>query len=62
MGYKIRELRLQKRLTQEELAERAGITRTTICNIENGVQDDIKVKNLKRIADALEVSLAELIE
>lgn len=62
MGYKIRELRLQKRLTQEELAERAGITRTTICNIENGVQDDIKVKNLKKIADALEVSLSELIE
>lgn len=62
MGYKIRELRLQKRLTQEELAKRAGVTRTTICNIENGVQDDIKVKNLKGIADALGVSLSELIE
>lgn len=62
MGYKIRELRLQKRLTQEELAKRAGVTRTTICNIENGVQDNIKVKNLKGIADALGVSLSELIE
>lgn len=61
MGYKIREYRLIRNLTQEELAVKAGVTRATICNIENGTQD-IKVGNLKKIAEALDVKLSELIE
>ena len=62
MGYKIKEYRLLRKLTQGELAERAGVTRTTICNIENGRQRDVKVGNLKRIAEALGVEMTELIE
>ncbi len=62
MGYKIKEYRLLKKLTQGELAERAGVTRATICNIENGTQRDVKAGNLKRIAEALGVEMAELIE
>lgn len=61
MGYKIREYRLIRNLTQEELAVKAGVTRATICNIENGTQD-IKVGNLKKIAEALDVKISELIE
>ncbi len=62
MGYKIKEYRLLRKLTQGELAERAGVTRATICNIENGTQRDVKAGNLKRIAEALGVEMAELIE
>ena len=62
MGYKIKEYRLLRKLTQGELAERAGVTRATICNIENGTQKDVKAGNLKRIAEALGVEMAELIE
>ncbi len=62
MGYKIKEYRLLRKLTQGELAERAGVTRATICNIENGTQRDVKAGNLKRIAEALGVEMTELIE
>ena len=33
---KIRELRLRDRLSQEELAQRVGVRRETIGNLENG--------------------------
>jgi len=36
MKNKIKELRLDKNLTQEELAERVGVTRQTIIAIEKG--------------------------
>ena len=62
MGYKIKEYRLLRKLTQGELAERAGVTRATICNIENGTQRDVKAGNLKRIAEDLGVEMTELIE
>lgn len=61
MGYKIKEYRLLRKLTQEELASKSGVTRVTICNIENGTQD-IKVGNLKKIAKALDVKLSDLID
>jgi transcriptional regulator with XRE-family HTH domain len=61
MGYKIKEYRLQQKITQEELAEKAGVTRVTICNLENGTQNDVKVGNLKKIAAALGVEVAELL-
>lgn len=38
MGQRIRSLRKQLRLTQDELARRVGLTRTSITNIENGNQ------------------------
>lgn len=62
MGYRIKEYRLRKKLTQSELAEQSGVTRVTICNLENGLQLDIKAGNLKKIADALGVEMSDLIE
>lgn len=61
MGYKIKEYRLLKNLTQEELALKSGVSRATICNIENGCPD-VKVGNLKKIAHALNVRLSDLID
>ena len=62
MGYRIKEYRLRKKLTQSELAEQSGVTRVTICNLENGLQLDIKAGNLKKIADTLGVEMSDLIE
>jgi len=62
MGYRIKEYRLLRKLTQSELAEKSGVTRATICNLENGLQMDVKAGNLKKIADALEVEMSDLIQ
>ena len=36
MGYKIRELREAKKMTQGELADKSGVSRGTISALENG--------------------------
>ena len=37
MGYKIKELREAMKMTQEELAEKSGVSRGTISALENGI-------------------------
>lgn len=62
MGYKIdevvalnvRTLRLERKLTQEALAERAGVSKQTISNIEKGL--GATSKTLESIAECLETS------
>ena len=55
MGKRIQERRKTLRLTQEELAERADITKQTVSRIENG-QRDIGARNLFKVAKALDIS------
>lgn len=55
MGHLIRARRKDTDLTQEELAERIGLTRTSINNIEQGKQR-IQIHTLYAIAQALSVS------
>lgn len=50
IGAKIRTLRKGRKLTQEELAERLGITRATVSNYEVGRRSP-HISELKRIAD-----------
>ena len=59
MGKRIRELRRQKGLTQEELGERAGISYKYLGSIERG-QENPSFKHLVRLAKALSVSMDEL--
>ena len=58
-GQRVRELRLAKGLSQEELAFRAGVHRTYLGSIERG-QRNPALKNIAAIAEALEVTLPEL--
>jgi transcriptional regulator with XRE-family HTH domain len=60
IGARIRETRLHANLTQEKLAELAGMDRQAVNRIEQGHQSPI-LDNLLRIADALNVSLADLV-
>ena len=48
------------RLTQEELASRAGLGRTTVTNLEAGRQH-VPLDELLSIAEALSVELRELV-
>jgi len=58
-GKRVRELRRARALSQEELADRAGVHRTYMGGIERGERNP-SLKNIAAIADALGVSLPEL--
>ncbi|HWT04867.1 MAG TPA: helix-turn-helix transcriptional regulator [Xanthomonadales bacterium] len=49
------------RLSQAQLAERAGISRPTLSKIERGVAPDVSISIIQRIADALGTSVAGLL-
>lgn len=52
---KIHETRVSLGWTQNELAERAGVSRPTVARIERG--DDISTATLEKIAVALELRI-----
>ena len=62
MTYKIKELRLKKGLTQEELASESGVNRTTIVLLENGAEVNVTAKTLKKIATCLGVDIKEIFD
>jgi len=59
---KIRNKRIELGLTQEQLAIKAGIPYTTLSKIENELVTNPTINTLKKIANALEVSVDYLIE
>ena len=60
LGGRIKALRLQKKITQERLAEAAGVGVTHISHIETG-KTKLSVQCLLDIANALHVSVDELV-
>jgi transcriptional regulator with XRE-family HTH domain len=56
---RVRELRTARGLSQEKLAEGAGIHRTYLGGIELGLRNP-SLKNIARIARALDVTIVEL--
>jgi len=57
----IRRERKRAGLTQRALAERAGLTELTIIKIERGQERNPKLRTIRRLARALEVSYDRLI-
>lgn len=47
-------------LTQEELCEKSGVSRTVISTIENGKADSITTRTMLALADALGVRLSDI--
>lgn len=58
LGRKIEELRKKKGLTQEELAEKAGLHRAYFWDVEQG--RNISIKTAYNIARALGVNVKDL--
>ncbi len=58
-GRKVRMLRKQKGLSQEELAHRADLHRTYIGMIERA-EKNITLINIEKVANALEITLEQL--
>jgi transcriptional regulator with XRE-family HTH domain len=49
----LRPVRLEKGWTQEELARRSGVDKSTISRIENGLTRGVGLGIVERLADAL---------
>lgn len=60
-GKKIKELRNLKKISQEELADRAGVHRTYIGMIERA-EKNITLINVEKIAKALNVNIKDLFD
>lgn len=56
IGKRIKSIRLQRDMTQQELATAAGITKANVCRVEEG-KYSVGIDVLDKIADALGVSL-----
>ena len=57
MAYRIRELREAMKMTQEELADKSGVSRGTISALENGSMRNTTSKTLLKLAQALNTSV-----
>jgi transcriptional regulator with XRE-family HTH domain len=57
---KIKELRIQKKLTQADMAEVLNISQNAYCLIENGTTRLLDNQRIKLIAEKLEVNPVEL--
>lgn len=62
IGDNIRRIRSEKDISMSELAKITGLSRYTINNIEYSRLKDIRLSTLQKIAAALNVDIAELIQ
>ena len=60
MGYRIKQVRESKGMSQTELAEKSGITRTTIWKLETDDKAVTTTDTLAKIAQALGVSIGDI--
>ena len=60
MGYKLKEIREEKGITQEELERMSGVSRQTISAIENNDQYQTKTGTLLALARALGTTVDKL--
>jgi transcriptional regulator with XRE-family HTH domain len=61
LGDRIREKRLERGWTQDQLGEKCSLHRTFIGSVERG-ERNVSILNLKLIAAVLRVPIAELVE
>ena len=60
MANRLKEIRKARGITQAELAEKTGISRNTIINIERENLKYTQTETMKLLADALEVKIADI--
>lgn len=58
-GTRVRELRIAQGLSQEVLAQKAGLHRTYIGGVERG-ERNVSLENIQKIAVALKITIADL--
>lgn len=58
--FRVKEEREKKGMTQEELAKKAGVSRTIISGLESGTINVTTTKTLKKIAEALDKNVSDI--
>lgn len=61
MGGRIHELRVEKGLSLSELADKADVAKSYLSNVERNIQSNPSIQFIEKIADALQVSIHELL-
>jgi len=61
MGQRVRQFRTARAWTLDELADRSGVSRRAVVNVEQGVSN-VSIATLLRLSTALGVSLASIVE
>ncbi|WP_363324688.1 helix-turn-helix domain-containing protein [Leifsonia virtsii] len=61
LGERLRQVRMDRRLSQEDLAARAGLGPGTVARIEGGHQSP-RVSTVVRLANVLEIPVRQLID
>ncbi len=61
LAQNIRKLRTKRKLSQEQLAVKAGITCSTLAKIESGVNKNPTIRTLSKIADVFNVKIDYLV-
>lgn len=60
LQYKIKMMREKKKMTQEILSEKAGVSRAIISRLESGEEVVTTTETLLKIANALECKVSEI--
>lgn len=61
LSKRLKELRKKHHLTQQKLAEKAGLSFNAITKIEQGAAEHPTLKTLLKLADAFGIGLDELV-
>lgn len=60
MGFRIKEVRKSLKMSQEELAQKSGVSRGTIAALESGTERVTTTKTLAAIAKAMNVTVDQI--
>ena len=60
LAYKIKDARAELKMSQEELAKKAGVSRQTISGLESGACTDTTTDTLIKIAHALGKNVSDI--
>lgn len=60
VSYKIKKLREDLKISQEELAEKSGVSRTIISGLETGSISETSTVTLKKLAAFFNVKVSDL--
>lgn len=62
IGKKLKDWRIEKKLSQTDLSKKSGVSQSQISSIESGLKENPGIITMKKLADALEITVEDLLE